>query len=120
MFDHLADTERALYVSAVCTGAACVGAFLGPVASHRLVTSRGIKPQTVTLAARLFKAGLALLMVTISLTLLLLMRLAFDDTLGLWLTAAIVVCLSLVWVVPPLWARRHYTTKHQTPRTRQA
>jgi hypothetical protein len=93
----------------VCTGAACIGAFLGPVACHRLVAGHRIKPQTVALAARTTKAGLVLLMATIALTLLLLLRVAFDDTLRFWLTAAIVAFLSFVWLVLPLRMLRLYT-----------
>jgi hypothetical protein len=111
VFGDLAGTDRALYVAAVCTGAACVGALLGPVASHRLLVGRGIKPQAVALASCLIKAGLVLLIATIALTLLLLLRVGFGSTLGAWLTALMTVGLIFLWVVLPLWVRRHYTRR---------
>ncbi|WP_406729173.1 DUF6328 family protein [Streptomyces sp. GD-15H] len=108
-FTGLGDTDRALYVTAVIVGAASAGALIGPVSLHRIVVGRRIKPQAVVLASRMAKSGLALLAVTIVLTLLLLLRVALDNTLAAWLTAAIGVWLIAIWFVLPIWARRYYT-----------
>jgi len=115
-FANLGDTDRALYVTAVTLGAGSAGALIGPVSLHRMVTGRRIKPQTVRLASRMAKAGLVLLAVTIILTLLLLLRVAFDDTLAAWLTSAISVWLIAIWFVLPAWAGHHYTRSPGRPR----
>ncbi|MFC5674620.1 DUF6328 family protein [Streptomyces incanus] len=110
-FTDLGDTDRALYVAAVTLGAASAGALIGPASLHRIVVGRRIKPQTVRLASRMAKAGLALLAATTVLTLLLLLRVALDDTLAAWLTAAISVWLIAIWFVLPAWAGHHYTSR---------
>ncbi|MFD7134860.1 DUF6328 family protein [Streptomyces sp. NPDC059894] len=110
-FTDLGGTDLALYVAAVALGAAAAGALIGPVSLHRIVAGHRIKPQAVTLAARMAKTGLALLAVTTVLALLLLLRVAVDDTLAAWLTAAISAWLITVWLVLPAWARHHYTSR---------
>ncbi|MFJ4872659.1 DUF6328 family protein [Streptomyces sp. NPDC088757] len=110
-FGDLGDTDRALYTCAVVLGAASAGSLIGPVSLHRLVAGRRIKPQTVVLAARMARTGLLLLAVTTVLTLLMLLRVALDDTLAAWLTAVVGVWLFTLWFALPLWARRHYTSR---------
>ncbi|MFF8831215.1 DUF6328 family protein [Streptomyces sp. NPDC015131] len=107
-FSGLGDTDRALYVTAVTTGAASVGALIGPVSLHRIVTGRHIKPQTVVLAARMARTGLVLLAATTVVTLLLLLRVALDDTLAAVLTGVLAAWLLTIWFVLPAWARHHY------------
>ncbi|WP_443333521.1 DUF6328 family protein [Streptomyces sp. CB00455] len=109
VFASLSDTDRALYIAAVTLGAATAGTLIGPVALHRTVAGRRIKPQTVTLASRMTRTGLAMLAATMILTLLLLLRMAVDDTLALVLTAVIALWLAALWLVLPVWAGRHYT-----------
>ncbi|MET9801992.1 DUF6328 family protein [Streptomyces sp. NPDC006368] len=109
VFTSLGDADRALYIAAVTLGAATVGALIGPVSLHRMVTGRHIKPQTVALASRMAKAGIIMLAATVTLTLLLLLRIALDDTFALCLTAAIATWLVTLWFLLPAWARRHYS-----------
>ncbi len=109
-FTDLSDTDRALYITAVVLGAATAGPLIGPVSLHRLTAGRHIKPQVVTLASRMTKTGLVMLTATTVVTLLLLLRVATGDAgTALWLTGAITVWLAGLWLVLPLWARRHYS-----------
>ncbi|MFJ7127387.1 DUF6328 family protein [Streptomyces sp. NPDC098101] len=110
-FTDLGDTDRALYVTAVVLGAASAGSLIGPVSLHRMVAGRRIKPQTVVIAARMARTGLLLLAVTTVLTLLMLLRVALDDTLAAWLAGAVGVWLFTLWFALPLWVRRHYTSR---------
>ena len=84
-------------------GAATTGALIGPVSFHRLLTGQRLKPQTVIWASRLTVLGLFLLLGTMASALLLILRLVLDDTLALWLVAAMVLWFVLCWFVLPLW-----------------
>lgn len=109
VFTDLGDTDRTLYITAVTLGAATAGPLIGPVSLHRMVAGRHIKPQAVTLAARMTKTGLVMLAATTALTLLLLLRVATDDGTALWLTTAITLWLASIWFLLPIWARHHYS-----------
>ncbi len=104
-FADLSTTDRNIYVVTVVIGAATVGALVGPVSFHRLVTGRRLKPQTVMWASRLTLLGLVLLLCTMALALLLILRLALDSSLALWLVGGLVAWFVLCWFVLPVWAR---------------
>ena len=104
-FTELSDTDRHLYTVTVVLGAATTGALVGPVAMHRLLTGRRLKPETVALASRLTVLGLVLLLCTMASSLLLVLRVAIRDTGAAWLVGLMVVWFVLCWFVLPLWAR---------------
>ncbi|WP_093801121.1 DUF6328 family protein [Streptomyces sp. Wb2n-11] len=104
-FADLSTTDRNIYVVTVVVGAATVGSLVGPVSFHRLVTGRRLKPQTVMWASRLTLLGLVLLLGTMALALLLILRLALDSSLALWLVGGLVAWFVLCWFVLPVWAR---------------
>ena len=80
-------------------------ALVGPVAMHRLLTGRRLKPETVVWASRMTVLGLFLLLCTMALALLLVLRLAVHDAVAAWLAGAMVLWFALCWLVVPLWAR---------------
>ncbi|MFJ5806582.1 hypothetical protein [Streptomyces sp. NPDC093093] len=49
-----------------------------------------------------------MLATTTALTLLLLLRTATDDTIAVWLNAAITLWVVSVWFLLPIWVRRRY------------
>lgn len=104
-FTALSDTDRNIYTVTVMLGAAAVGALIGPVSFHRLLTGRRLKPQMVVWASRLTIAGLVLLLCTMASALLLILRLAVADTLALWLVGVMVAWFVLCWGVLPVFAR---------------
>ncbi|MGJ5895071.1 DUF6328 family protein [Streptomyces niveiscabiei] len=104
-FADVSDTDRALYVVTVVLAAATTGALIGPVALHRILTGRQVKPQTVDWAARLTVLGLFLLLGTMTTALLLVLRAVVDDTLAAWLTVPAAGWLGVCWLLLPLWAR---------------
>lgn len=108
-FTQLSGTDRHLYVATVVVGAATTGALVGPVAMHRLLTGRRLKPETVVWASRLTLLGLFLLLCTMTCSLLLILRLAVHDSLAAWLAGAMVAWFALCWLVLPLWARQRST-----------
>ncbi|MFI7413276.1 DUF6328 family protein [Streptomyces sp. NPDC049627] len=108
-YDRLDSTEQTIYLVTVVLGAAATGALIGPVSLHRLVSGRRIKPQAVEWASRLTFVGLVLLLVTMTSSLLLILRVATGDGYVPWLVAGVVAWYLLCWFVLPLWTRRRYT-----------
>lgn len=103
-FEDLSATDQTIYSVTVMLGAATTGVLIGPVAFHRMLTGRRLKPQTVIWASRLTVLGLVLLLCTMASALLLILRLVLDDTLALWLVGVMVVWFVVGWFVLPAWA----------------
>ncbi|MEU9706142.1 DUF6328 family protein [Streptomyces sp. NPDC047981] len=108
-FTGLSDTDRTLYVVTVSLAAAATGALIGPVSFHRIVAGRRLKPETVVWAARLTFVGLVLLLATLTSALLLILRVATDDSFVPWLVTGLVAWYLFCWYVLPLWVRYRYT-----------
>ncbi|MFJ9030654.1 DUF6328 family protein [Streptomyces sp. NPDC102274] len=104
-FTDLSEADRVIYTVTVMLGAGAVGALIGPVSFHRLLTGRRLKPRMVVWASRLTVVGLVLLFCTMVSALLLILRLAVDHTLALWLVAVMAVWFVLCWCVLPAFAR---------------
>ncbi|MFI5865454.1 DUF6328 family protein [Streptomyces sp. NPDC051546] len=111
VFAGLAHTEKAIYVVTVVLGSLATGALIGPVAFHRIVSGRRIKPEAVAWAARLTFTGLLLLLATSTSALLLVLRVATHNSLAPWLVGGVFCWYALCWFVLPLWARVRYTSK---------
>ncbi|UFR06476.1 DUF6328 family protein [Streptomyces sp. Go40/10] len=110
-YGQLAPTDRAIYIVTVVLGACATGALIGPVSLHRLVSGRRVKPQAVRLASRMTLVGLALLLATMTSSLLLILRVATHDGYVPYLVAAVVAWYLLGWYGLPLWARRRYSSR---------
>ncbi|SMF43640.1 DUF6328 family protein [Streptomyces sp. Amel2xC10] len=110
-FTTLSDTDEAIYIVTVVLGSAATGALIGPVALHRLVSGRRMKPQAVAWASRLTFVGLVLLLATMTAALLLVLRVATHDDYVPWLVTGVVLWYLLCWVALPLWTRYRYTTR---------
>ncbi|MEV0185020.1 DUF6328 family protein [Streptomyces sp. NPDC050625] len=108
-YDGLAHTDQVIYIVTVILGASATGALIGPVALHRLVTGRRVKPRAVRLASRLTFVGLLLLLATMTAALLLILRVATHDGFVAWLIAPVVAWYLLCWFGLPLWVRRRHT-----------
>nr|WSX53650.1 DUF6328 family protein [Streptomyces sp. NBC_00974] len=111
VFAGLAETEKAIYIVTVVLGALSTGALIGPVAFHRIVAGRQIKPEAVAWAARLTFTGLILLLATSTAALLLVLRVATHNALASWLVVGVLGWYLLCWFVLPLWARVRYTAR---------
>ncbi|WP_031073952.1 DUF6328 family protein [Streptomyces sp. NRRL WC-3742] len=101
-FAALASFDKDLYLATVVLGAVATGTLVAPVAFHRLLAGRGMKPELVKVAGHLISTGLVLLALTIAGALLLLLRTASADPPAAWaLTAAVVTWFALCWLVLP-------------------
>ncbi|MFJ2833215.1 DUF6328 family protein [Streptomyces sp. NPDC087263] len=109
-YGQLAQLDKAIYIVTVVLGAAATGALIGPVALHRIVSGRRVKPQAVRWASRLTFVGLVLLLATMTASLLLILRVATHDVYVPWLVAGVVAWYLFCWFFLPMWVRYRYTS----------
>ncbi|SDM52497.1 DUF6328 family protein [Streptomyces wuyuanensis] len=109
IFQRLDQTDKTIYIVTVILGSLATGALIAPVAFHRIVTGRRIKPETVTWASRLTFIGIVLLLATLISALFLILRTATHDGFVPYLVAGVLAWYLLCWFVLPLWARTRYT-----------
>ncbi|MFD7611592.1 DUF6328 family protein [Streptomyces sp. NPDC059828] len=109
-FQKLGQTDRTIYIVTVILGSLATGALIGPVAFHRIVSGRSIKPMMVVWASRLTFLGLVLLLATLVSALFLILRTATHDGFVPYLVAGVFAWYLLCWLVLPVWARSRYTS----------
>ncbi|MEW2586714.1 DUF6328 family protein [Streptomyces virginiae] len=112
LFHELPQTDRTIYIVTIVLGSLATGALIGPVAFHRIVSGRQIKPEAVAWASRLTFTGLVLLLATCTAALFLVLRVATHDALVPWLVAGVLAWYLLCWFALPLWARIRYTVEN--------
>ncbi|WP_046780081.1 DUF6328 family protein [Streptomyces yangpuensis] len=111
LFHDLPQTDKTIYIVTIVLGSLATGALIGPVAFHRVVSGRQIKPEAVAWASRLTFVGLVLLLATCTAALFLVLRVATHDAVVPWLVAGVVAWYLLCWFALPLWARVRYTVE---------
>ncbi|MFF3603946.1 DUF6328 family protein [Streptomyces sp. NPDC002463] len=110
-FQDLQQTDKTVYIVTVVLGSLATGALIGPVAFHRIVSGRRLKPQAVVWASRLTFTGLILLLATLTSALFLVLRVVtHDDPYVPWLVAGVLAWYLLCWFALPLWVRFRYTS----------
>ena len=110
-FQGLEQIDKTIYIVTVVLGSLATGALIGPVAFHRIVAGRQIKPQAVVWAARLTFVGIVLLLATLTAALLLVLRVATNDSYVPWVVAGVLAWYLLCWFALPLWVRFRYTSR---------
>ncbi|WP_045693296.1 DUF6328 family protein [Streptomyces rubellomurinus] len=101
-FAALPDFDKNLYTATVILGAVATGALVAPVAFHRLLAGRGMKPELVHVAGHLIAAGLVTLALTIAAALLLLLRTATGSPTAAWIISSVVLLwFTTTWLVLP-------------------
>ncbi|MFF4505280.1 DUF6328 family protein [Streptomyces sp. NPDC001401] len=110
-YASLEHTDKTIYIVTVVLGAAATGALIGPVSLHRLVSGRRVKPQAVEWASRMTFVGLALLLATMTSSLLLILRVATHNAAVPWIVTGVVAWYALCWYAVPLWTRHRHTTE---------
>ncbi|MET9882070.1 DUF6328 family protein [Streptomyces sp. NPDC006430] len=111
-FRELSQTDKTIYVVTVVLGSLATGALIGPVAFHRIVAGRRLKPEAVIWASRLTFAGLALLLATLTAALFLILRVAVHNSLVPWLVSGVLIWFVLCWFALPVWVRKRHTTSN--------
>lgn len=112
-FATLDGFARGLYVVTVVLGALATGALIAPVAYHRLLAGRRLKPELVDATSRVVGLGVVLLALTIGAALLLLLHVAVDGPLSWLIVAAVMAWFALWWwLLPRLLLRRNGHHRH--------
>ncbi|RXS86359.1 hypothetical protein EST92_05970 [Streptomyces sp. TM32] len=110
-FATLPQTDKTIYVVTVLLGAATTGALVGTVTFHRLVAGHRLKPETVLWASRLSLVGIVLLLATVTSALLLILRIAMNNSAVPWVVAGLVAWFMLCWFALPVWVLHRYSSK---------
>ncbi|GGV49448.1 hypothetical protein GCM10010495_78980 [Kitasatospora herbaricolor] len=101
-FAALATFDRNLYVATVVLGAIATGSLVAPVAFHRFLAGRDMKPELIHVAGRLISVGLVTLPLTITAALLLLLRTATGDPAVAWgLSGCVLLWFTTTWLLLP-------------------
>ncbi|MFI1739439.1 DUF6328 family protein [Streptomyces sioyaensis] len=110
-FATLHQTDKTIYVVTVLLGAATTGALVGTVTFHRLVAGHRLKPETVLWASRLSLVGIVLLLATVTSALLLILRIAMNNSAVPWVVAGLVGWFMLCWFALPAWILHRYSSR---------
>ncbi|MER5969482.1 DUF6328 family protein [Streptomyces sp. NPDC002055] len=104
-FAQLGSFDKGIYVTTIMLGAGATGALIAPVSFHRILTGHRLKTEAVQWASRCTVTGLVLLLGTVSCALLLILRVAVDNQLAVWLTFVALLWFGVCWFLPPVWLR---------------
>ncbi|MFD8595319.1 DUF6328 family protein [Kitasatospora sp. NPDC059646] len=100
-FATLSGFERDLYVVTVVLGALATGALIAPVAYHRLLAGRRLKPELVDATSRVVALGVVLLALTVGSALLLLLHVAIGGPGAGLIVAGVMVWFAVWWLLLP-------------------
>ena len=103
--EQTTDFQRSLYLVTLVAAAVATGLFIAPAAQHRVLFRQQDKEGLLRRGSRSAFAGLVVLALAISSSLLLVVDVLFSQTQA-WLTAGAVAALLLWWwVLVPFWHR---------------
>jgi hypothetical protein len=106
-FGQVTEFQRWLYVVTLLITVLSSTLLIGPVALHRMLYRRGLKPRVVRGSDRMARAGLALLALAINGAVLLILDVVIGTAFAVVATGVSLVWFGLLWyVVPWLVARR--------------
>ena len=101
-FARIDQVQLRTYVVTLLLAVTTAGLLVAPAAVHRMTFQRGVKPQTVQLGHRLFALGLALLALTLSGSVLLVLDIAVGRGFAVPVAAAVAVMLLALWFALPI------------------
>ncbi|WP_151475451.1 DUF6328 family protein [Streptomyces albicerus] len=105
-FPSLDSMQRGTYVTTLLLGVLAAALFTAPAALHRRLFQQGAKPQVVDVSSRLAQAGMGVLALALTGSVLLVVDVALGRAEGVAAGAAtLVVCLGL-WGLVPVLVRR--------------
>ena len=92
---------RVIFLVAVSFSTLATGLIVAPVSAHRLLFRKHEKDALVNSSARLAKAGLAILGLTVTTVALLIFGVVAGLTVGVVAAAVVLVLFTMLWVVGP-------------------
>ncbi|MFI5533833.1 DUF6328 family protein [Kitasatospora sp. NPDC051853] len=107
-FGTVSPFDRGLYVVTVVLGALATGTLIAPVAYHRRLAGRRLKPELVRATARLVVLGVVLLALTVGASLLLLLHVVIGGGLAWGIAGGVMAWFALTWLLLPWLLLRHH------------
>jgi hypothetical protein len=114
-FDELTAFQRGVYLSVLAGSVLTTGLVVAPVAMHRVLFRQRRRELLVESGNRFAMAGLALLALTISGVVLLVVDVVVGGPAGWLAGGAILLVLTVLWAVVPRVADRADTTPRNPP-----
>jgi hypothetical protein len=96
---------RKEYLATLLVTAAATALLIAPVTMHRILFRQGLKPQLVTVADWLAKAGLACLACAVLLAVFLIVSVVSASDTAYWFVGGLGLLFVVTWVVIPVWLR---------------
>ncbi|HEY9732215.1 MAG TPA: DUF6328 family protein [Drouetiella sp.] len=112
-FGHLSHLDKEVHLAAIFFTVASIGLLMGPAAYHRLTSPKSMPPELCTVGTRLVWAGMAMLMVSITLDIYLVTKVILESmTVGIISGGIVFLFLSLIWYIYPLVNRKVHHEHH--------
>jgi hypothetical protein len=102
-FAALNDFQRRVYVTSLILGATATALLIAPAPVHRLVFRQRLKHRLVRVSSLFTLYGLALLMLSLSSALLLILDIVLGTDIAAWVAGAILGWFGFWWYALPLW-----------------
>jgi hypothetical protein len=96
------------YLATLLVTTAATALLIAPVTMHRILFRQGLKPQLVTMADWLAKAGLACLALAVLLAVFLVVSVVSARDTAFWFAGGLGTLFVVTWVVVPVWIRARY------------
>jgi hypothetical protein len=96
---------RQEYLATLIVTAAATALLIAPVSMHRILFRQGRKPELVTVADGLAKAGLACLALAVLLAVFLIVSVVSARNTAYWLAGGLGLLFAVTWIVIPVWLR---------------
>jgi hypothetical protein len=105
-FADLDEFQVGVYLTLVALSVLTTGLFVTPVSIHRALFRKHRKPELVTLSDRVTRAGIVVLALVFTGTVLLVVDVVVGRTAALWASGAVLALLATLWLVLPRVAVR--------------
>jgi Family of unknown function (DUF6328) len=96
---------RQEYLATLLVTAAATALLIAPVTMHRILFRQGLKPELVTVADWMAKAGLACLACAVLLAVFLIVSVVSANDTAFWFVGGLGLLFIVTWVVIPFWLR---------------
>lgn len=106
-FSTLDTAQRATYITTLLLAVLAAALFSTPAALHRTLFQHGAKPEIVRASSRLAGAGMSVLMLTLTGSVLLVVDVVLGRTEGVFAGSATLLVCGGLWVLLPQLVRRH-------------
>jgi hypothetical protein len=110
-FAGLTAFQRYAYVISLILGAAATALLIAPAPTHQLMSQEKFKRRMIRTTSRFTLYGLALLMLSLSSSLLLVLDVVLGGWPAVWITSMMLAWFGFWWYAMPLWSRRRHRVR---------